>query len=192
MSRLVLRTVRQGACLAWYCVLRTVWQRACGQSRQQPAVCLRKSSVEMWWHTRRNQISSFARNGPVHLNRSGGGRQFSRLLEAEVCGISGSNAGYTVLRGSVKGTGYPLHSPVSPFTSPPVRHRVPSHFNWALPSSVLTESVYPLQTAGITPYILASCTIGSDALSPSYPFRYRFGGMGVWGLAGKWRRFLTK
>ena len=47
--------------------------------------------------------------------------------------ISGSNAGYTVFRGSVKSTGYPLHSPVSPFTSPPVRHRVPSHFNWSLP-----------------------------------------------------------
>ena len=30
-----------------------------------------------------------------------------------VC-ISGSNAGYTVFRGNVKGTGYPLHSPVSP------------------------------------------------------------------------------
>jgi len=28
--------------------------------------------------------------------------------------ISGSNAGYTMFRGSVKGTGYPLNSPVSP------------------------------------------------------------------------------
>jgi len=28
--------------------------------------------------------------------------------------ISGSNAGYTMFRGSVKGTGYPLHSPASP------------------------------------------------------------------------------
>ena len=28
--------------------------------------------------------------------------------------ISGSNAGYTVFRGSAKSTGYPLHSPVSP------------------------------------------------------------------------------
>jgi hypothetical protein len=28
--------------------------------------------------------------------------------------ISGSNAGNTTFRGSVKGTGYPLHSPVSP------------------------------------------------------------------------------
>jgi len=28
--------------------------------------------------------------------------------------ISGSNAGYSMFRGSVKGTGCPLHSPVSP------------------------------------------------------------------------------
>jgi hypothetical protein len=28
--------------------------------------------------------------------------------------ISGSNAGYTMFRGSVKGAGYPLHSPFSP------------------------------------------------------------------------------
>jgi hypothetical protein len=28
--------------------------------------------------------------------------------------IRGSNAGYTKFRGSVKGTGYPLHSPISP------------------------------------------------------------------------------
>jgi len=42
--------------------------------------------------------------------------------------MSGSNVGYTMFRGSVKSTGYPLQSPVSPFTCPPVRHRVPSHF----------------------------------------------------------------
>jgi hypothetical protein len=44
-----------------------------------------------------------------------------------VC-ISGSNAGYTMFRVSVKGTGYPLHL-LFPFTSPPLRHRVPSRFN---------------------------------------------------------------
>ena len=33
--------------------------------------------------------------------------------------ISGSNAGYTMFRGSVKGTGYPLHSPVSPSLAVP-------------------------------------------------------------------------
>jgi hypothetical protein len=48
--------------------------------------------------------------------------------------ISGSNAGYTMFRGSVKCTGYPVHSPISPFTSPPLRHHVPSHFNWSLPT----------------------------------------------------------
>ena len=42
--------------------------------------------------------------------------------------ISGSNAGYTMFRGSVKGTGYPLHSPVSPSLPSPVHHRVPSYF----------------------------------------------------------------
>jgi hypothetical protein len=82
----------------------------------------------------------FRRNGRVHLNRQG--RQFSRLLAAEVCGISGSNAGYTVFRDSVKGTGYPLHSPVSPFTSPPVRHRVKSHISLSLTQAILTRSVY--------------------------------------------------
>jgi hypothetical protein len=81
---------------------------------------------------RRNQISSFALNGRVHLNRPGGGVSSVDCWQPEVCGISGSNAGYTVFRGSVKSTGYPLHSPVSLFTSPPVRHRVPSHFSWTL------------------------------------------------------------
>ena len=33
---------------------------------------------------------------------------------SRVVRISGSNAGYTMFRGSVKGTGYPLHPPFSP------------------------------------------------------------------------------
>jgi hypothetical protein len=45
---------------------------------------------------------------------------------------SDSNAGYTKFQCSVKSTGYPLHSPVSPSLPTPVRHRVPSHFNWTL------------------------------------------------------------
>jgi hypothetical protein len=52
----------------------------------------------------------FRRNGQVHLNRRG--RQFNRLLAAEVC--ASANAGYNMFRGSVKGTGYTLHSPVTP------------------------------------------------------------------------------
>jgi len=54
----------------------------------------------------------FRRNGRVHLHRQG--RQFSRLLAAEVCAPAVVNAGYTMFRGSVKSTGYPLHSPVPP------------------------------------------------------------------------------
>jgi len=50
----------------------------------------------------------FRRNGRVHLNRRG--RQFSQLLAAEVCAQAVvSNAEYTMFRGSVKSTGYPLH-----------------------------------------------------------------------------------
>ena len=46
--------------------------------------------------------------------KSAGGRQYSRLLAAEVCAISCSNAECTMFQGSVKCTGYPLHPPVSP------------------------------------------------------------------------------
>ena len=49
--------------------------------------------------------------------------------------ISGSNAGYTMFRGSVKSTGHPLYSRVSPYTSPTARRRVPSHFNGTLPTT---------------------------------------------------------
>jgi hypothetical protein len=52
--------------------------------------------------------------------------------------ISGSNAGYTMFRGSVKSTGYPLYLPVFP-SLPPVRRRLPSHFNWSLPVCRLAQ-----------------------------------------------------
>ena len=55
----------------------------------------------------------FRRNGRVHLNRRGASVQ-STTGSSRGVRISGSNAGYTMFRGSVKCTGYPLHSPVSP------------------------------------------------------------------------------
>ena len=76
---------------------------------------------------------SSGRNGRVHLNQRG--RQFSLLLAAEGCTstfIVGSNAGYTMLRGSVKGSGYPFHSPVSP--SLPLPCVTVSHFSRSLTS----------------------------------------------------------
>ena len=54
----------------------------------------------------------FRRNGRVHLNRRGASVQSS--TGSRGVRISGSNARYTMFRGSVKSTGYPLHSPVSP------------------------------------------------------------------------------
>jgi len=39
----------------------------------------------MWWHTRRNQISSFGKTDESIWITRGGRRQFRRLLAAEVC-----------------------------------------------------------------------------------------------------------
>ena len=75
----------------------------------------------------------FRRNGRVHLN----------LLGASVQSTTGRRAVHISLQGlycsckpvfcsHVTLTGYPLHSLVSPSFLPPVRHRVPSHFNWTL------------------------------------------------------------
>ena len=59
--------------------------------------------------------------------------------------ISGSNAGCTMFRGSVKSTGCPLHSPVSPSLPPPVRHHIstglyPTCRRWGVYSSCTTNS----------------------------------------------------
>jgi hypothetical protein len=70
----------------------------------------------------------FRRNGRVPLNRRG--RQFSRDVR-----IRGSNAGYTMFRGSVKGTGYVLHWPVSPSLPLPfvaVCHHISTGVNLSL------------------------------------------------------------
>jgi hypothetical protein len=71
----------------------------------------------------------FPRNGRVHLNRRG--RQFSRLLAAEV------SASALVTLDSPRSEvvwEYLLPTPFAsfPFTSPPVRHRVPSGFKRTL------------------------------------------------------------
>ena len=54
--------------------------------------------------------------------------------------ISGGKAGYTVFRGSVKGTGYPLHSPVSPSLPVPcvtVCHYISAGvYNWTLHTDI--------------------------------------------------------
>jgi len=52
----------------------------------------------------------FRRNGRNRLNRQRGASVRS-TTGSRVVRISGSNAGYTMFRGSVKSTGYPLHFP---------------------------------------------------------------------------------
>jgi len=60
-----------------------------------------------------NRPYVFRRNGRVHLNRRWGASVLS-ITGSRGVRVSGSNDGYTMFRGSVKSTGYPLHSPVSP------------------------------------------------------------------------------
>ena len=87
----------------------------------------------------------FPRNGRVHLNRWG--RQFTRLLAAEVC------ASVWVMLdrpGSEMAWEYWLPTPFAsfPFTSPPVRHRVTPCSERALPAAV-TASVTSTNTSGL-------------------------------------------
>ena len=67
----------------------------------------------MWWHTHtQKQDFIFRRNRRVQLNRRGASVQST--TGSRGVRISGSNAGYTMFRGGVKGIGYPLYLPVSP------------------------------------------------------------------------------
>jgi len=48
-----------------------------------------------------------------------------------------------MFRGSVKSTGYPTPFASFPYTSPPVRHRVPPHFNWTILISLYKAKFSP-------------------------------------------------
>jgi len=72
----------------------------------------------------------FQRKGRINLNRRGS--SVRSIIDSRVVRISGTNAGYSMCRGSVKSTGYPFHSPASSSLFPAVRHLVPSRCNWAL------------------------------------------------------------
>ena len=78
-------------------------------------------------------------NWRVHLNRRG--RQFSRLLAAEVC-----ESAVVMLDTSCSEVAwnYWLPTPFAsfPFTSPPVRHCVPSCFNWTLQLHTWTSALH--------------------------------------------------
>jgi len=71
----------------------------------------------------------FRRNGRVHLNQRG--RQFGRLLAAEVCAWA-----VVMLNKPCSGVVWRVLATHSirqfPLHFPSLRHRVPSHFNWTL------------------------------------------------------------
>jgi len=76
---------------------------------------------------------SAKRTSPFKSAGGGEGASVQSATGSRDVRISGSNAGYTMFRRSLKGTGYPLHSPVSPSLPLPcvtVCHHI---FNWTLP-----------------------------------------------------------
>ena len=95
----------------------------------------------------------FRRSGRFHLNRQGTSVQST--TGSRGVRICGSNAGYTMFRGSVKGT-VPTPFASFRFTTPPVRHRVPSRFNWALALVTFVWEIYVSRlgpTAGCTHWL---------------------------------------
>ena len=92
----------------------------------------------------------FRLNGRVHLNRRG--RKFSRLLAAEVC------ASALVMLDTPRSEvvwEYWLPTPFAsyPFTSPPVRHRVPPHSERSIPQ--LAEPTFSVPFLGFSSPLVA-------------------------------------
>ena len=77
----------------------------------------------------------FRRIGPVHLNRRGVGWSVQLISGSRGLRISGGNSGYNIFRGSVKGTGSPLHWPV-PLHFP--SHASPCAITFQLESTLIT------------------------------------------------------
>ena len=109
----------------------------------------------------------FPRNGRVHLNRWE--RQFSRLQAAEVC--ASALVMLDIPRSEVAWE-YWLPTPFTsfPFTSPPVRHRVPPGSARAIPS-VVSERLYCLKDVSLlaqfTPLFVSSKQMGFTDLPKS-------------------------
>jgi hypothetical protein len=100
----------------------------------------------------------FRRNRRVHFKSAGASVQST--TGSRGVRISDSNAGYTMFRGSVKSTGYPLHSPVSPSLPLPCV-TVCHHISTGLYTRVRLQACHRVRAA---PYQLSIL---------SFVFRYR-------------------
>jgi hypothetical protein len=100
----------------------------------------------------------FRRNGRVHSNRQEASVQST--TGSRGVHISGSNAGYTMFRGSVKSTGYTLRPPLSlslPLPCIPVCHHISTGLyihNTYLPTYIHTHT----HTNTHTPTQAVTCT----------------------------------
>ena len=80
------------------------------------------------------------------------GRQFSQLLAAEVCASAVVMLDTTMFRSSVKSICYPLHSPVSLFTSPTraspcaITFQLKSNAGYTMFRGSVKSIVYPLHS----------------------------------------------
>jgi len=83
----------------------------------------------------------FRRNERVHLNRRVG-RQVSRLLAAEVC--ASAVVMLDIPCSEVVRSVLAIPTPFASFRfiSPPLRHRMSSHFNWILPNFIRRPWVF--------------------------------------------------
>jgi len=73
------------------------------------------------------------RTSPFKLAGGGSVHSTSGSRSVRISGSKGSNAGCIMFWGRVQDYWLPTPLACFPFTSPTVRHRVPSGFNWALP-----------------------------------------------------------
>ena len=76
-----------------------------------------------------------------------------------ISGSNGSNAGYTMFRGSC--VRYCLPTPFAsfPFTSPSVRHRVPSRFKWTLPLPIMEALAQRTRSRSLLEALFSLCVI---------------------------------
>ena len=93
-----------------------------------------------------------------------------------ISGSNGSNAGYTMLWGRVKDYWLPTPLVCFPFTSPPVRHRVPSGLNWAIPLYGIASSARTFTLTKVLPadtYRLFGTNISQSNNSNGYINTYK-------------------
>jgi hypothetical protein len=100
-------------------VLLTAVQKGWGQSGQQVVLLITQDFVRTWgklhWKCDGTRAETRFRLSAKRTNQfKSAGASVQSTTDSRGVHNSGSNAGYTMFRGSMKSTGYLLHSPVSP------------------------------------------------------------------------------